>query len=111
MEQKLKIKIAEEFTDSPGARHRSDGKFSGQEFREGLLRPRFDAIEEGDKLLIDFDGVYGYPPSFLEEAFGGLVREIGNSDLVERKLAFKSDEEPSVISEVLKYIRKALQRK
>lgn len=106
-----KIKIAEEFTDTPGARHKSDGEFSGEEFREKLLRPKFYALKEDDKLLIDFDGVYGYPPSFLEEAFGGLVREVGSSDNVENKLILKAEEEPNVVNEVIKYIRNALQKK
>jgi hypothetical protein len=106
-----RIKIAEEFTDSPGARYKADGGFSGQEFREKLLKPRFDALKPKEFLEIDFDGCYGYPPSFLEEAFGGLVREIGDSKVVENKLKFKADEEPAVITKVKKYIQDALSKK
>lgn len=67
----MKIDIAEQFTDTPGGRYRTDGKFSGQEFREDLLLPAFGS---GASVTVNLEGVMGLPPSFLEEAFGGLVR-------------------------------------
>lgn len=102
------IKIATEFTDTPGPRYKKDGEFSGEEFRDTILLPRFKKILDTNdaKLTIDFDGGYGYPSSFLEEAFGGLAREY-SSDTVLSKLEFISNEEPSLISEVKGYIRKA----
>jgi hypothetical protein len=102
------IKIAEEFTDSPGARYETDGEFSGQEFREKLLKPRFDALEPGEILEIDFDGTFGYPPSFLEEAFGGLIREVEDPKKVEERLKFKADERPDIIIKVKKFIQNAI---
>ena len=63
-------------------------------------------MKGNEKLLIDFDGSYGYPTSFLEEAFGGLAR-IYNAKNVLEKLDFKSDEEPSLIEEVKRYITNA----
>jgi len=104
---KNKIKISESFSETLGGRYRTDGPFSGEEFREGILYPAFQSLKEGKKLLIDFDGTYGYPTSFLEEAFGGLVRIIGSSIEVLDKLEFKSDEEPSLIKEVIGYIKNA----
>ena len=65
------IRIAVDFSDTPGGRHYSDGPFTGEEFREKCIEPIFRALKKGEKLLIDFDGAYGYPTSFLEEAFGG----------------------------------------
>jgi len=103
------IKIASVFADTPGARHKTDGPFSGQDFRERILRPRFDALKPGEKLLIDFDGAFGYPTSFLEEAFGGLARELGNVQDVLTKLEFKSDDEPHLIKEVKGLIENAIQ--
>jgi hypothetical protein len=32
-------------------------------------------LRSGHKAIIDLDGASGYPPSFLDEAFGGLIRE------------------------------------
>jgi STAS-like domain of unknown function (DUF4325) len=67
--------VAEEFTPDIGGRLYSDGDFSGEEFRETVLAKLVErAVEEGRELHINFDGVTGMPPSFLEEAFGGLFR-------------------------------------
>ena len=67
--------IAEDFSKTPGGRFRKHGPYSGEAFREdvlcGLLQ---NAIEAEDKLIIVLDGTAGYGSSFLEEAFGGLVR-------------------------------------
>lgn len=66
------ISIARDFTPYPGGRYRKNGTGSGQEFRETFLVPLF----KNDTIAtIELGGVSGYPPSFLEEAFGGLVRE------------------------------------
>jgi len=66
------ISVANDFTPFPGGRYRKHGKGSGQEFREDILLP---ILKVGDSVKIELDGASGYPPSFLEEAFGGLVRE------------------------------------
>lgn len=66
------IKVAEQFTRTPGGRYRVDGPFSGEEFREQVLIP---ALSEGSGVIVDFDGVLGLSASFLEEAFGGLIRK------------------------------------
>jgi hypothetical protein len=61
---------------APGGRYVSDGLFSGEWFREEVLRPAVShAIESGEKVRVDLDGAPGYGSSFLEEAFGGLVRK------------------------------------
>ena len=70
-----KIKICDDFSDAPGGRYINEGEFSGEEFREQLLLPNLiKAEKDNEKLEIDFDGCYGFSTSFLEEAFGGLVR-------------------------------------
>lgn len=70
------IKIAESFSRYPGGRYREDGDFSGEEFRETVLVPALkDARAARHRVLVELDGAAGYPSSFLEEAFGGLVRE------------------------------------
>lgn len=100
----ITINIANDFTDTPGPRYKNDGEYSGEEFREKLLEPKFlEAKNNNKKLKIDFDGGYGYLISFLEEAFGGLARIYG-SDLVLQILEFKSDEEEALIEKVKSYI-------
>lgn len=101
---KNRIKITEIFSKTLGARHMIDGPHSGEEFRKTHLEPKFKSLGKGEKLLIDFDGTYGYPPSFLDEAFGGLARIFGSKEVLD-KLEFKSDEEPSLIDEVIGYIK------
>lgn len=98
------IKIADEFSKTPGARYRSDGKYSGEEFREKFLEPFFEEDQE-NLITIDLDGTYGYATSFLEETFGGLARKYG-SEVCLKKINFISNEEPSLIDEILGYIKK-----
>jgi hypothetical protein len=65
------ISIARDFSKYPGGRYRADGPFSGEEFRERLLKKALDQSETVEVIL---DDTAGYGSSFLEEAFGGLVR-------------------------------------
>lgn len=103
----MTIRICSDFSDTPGARHKSEGDFSGEEFRESLLIPRFlSAIDNNEKLEIDLDGGYGYPTSFLEEAFGGLARIYGSKKVL-NTLSFISQDEPSLVGEIEEYIRSA----
>lgn len=103
----MKINICKDFSDTPGARYRTEGDFSGEEFRERFLIPSFEELKNTDeKIEINFDGGYGYPTSFLEEAFGGLARKFG-SNVVLKKLRFISNDEPELIKEVETYIKTA----
>ena len=65
------ISIAKDFTQTPAGRYLTDGPYSGQKFREDVLVP---ALSAGKEIEIDLDGALGFGSSFLEEAFGGLVR-------------------------------------
>lgn len=101
----MKICISSDFSETPGARYRSEGDYSGEEFRDKLLAPQFVAARKlGEKLIIDMDGGYGYPTSFLEEAFGGLARKYGAKEVFE-VLEFISNDEPSLIDEIKGYIQ------
>ena len=71
----LVLNMAKEFTPMPMGIDRDDGPKSGEAFREDLLKPRLaEAIRDGKKLEVDFEGMLGLSSSFLEEVFGGLVR-------------------------------------
>ena len=67
-----KISIASSFSETPAGRYFTDGPYSGQRFRTEILYP---ALIENEKVEIDLDGTLGYGSSFLEEVFGGLIRE------------------------------------
>jgi hypothetical protein len=95
-----------DFTTSPGGRYEKEGNFSGEEFRTKFLEPHFSSGLE-EKIDIYLDGTEGYPSSFLEEAFGGLVRKIGNKEAVKNKLNFITNDSILKI-EIQNYIEKAL---
>ena len=107
----ITYKIAVEFTKTPGPRYIKEGEFSGELFRDQYFIKVFDtAVENGEQILVDLDGGYGYFVSFLEEAFGGLAR-IRGVEIVQRTLIFKSEEEPSLIDEIKSYIKNAKNKK
>lgn len=65
------FRIAEDFSNLVGPRYSANGPFSGEALREILAK----CLKEDNRdLIIIFDGVNGYGSSFLEEGFGGLVR-------------------------------------
>ena len=100
-----RIKISEDFSKIPGARYRKDGEYSGQQFYEDILEPKYESLnqEKGEKLEIDLDGTEGYATSFLDEAFGGLAREYGKEKVI-KSLVFISYEEPYLIDEIKSYM-------
>ncbi|ASR89174.1 STAS-like domain-containing protein [Alcaligenes faecalis] len=65
------INIAKDFSPFAAGRYRSDGPWSGERFREEILLP---ALKQGGGVSVVLDGTLGLGSSFLEEAFGGLVR-------------------------------------
>lgn len=95
-----KISIAREFSRYPAGRVRSDGPFSGEAFRDGWLIP---ILKSDDRAVIDLDGVRGYGSSFLEEAFGGLVREGFRVDQILSAFEFHSSDQ-SIVDEIKDYI-------
>ncbi|MDD9883169.1 MAG: STAS-like domain-containing protein [Gammaproteobacteria bacterium] len=70
----ITISIARNFSKYPAGRYRTDGKASGEAFRDDHLVP---ALRKGDIVSVVFDDVAGCGSSFLDEAFGGLVRSAG----------------------------------
>jgi len=50
------------------------GPFSGEEFREKHLSNWLNTLDDQEKAIIDFEGTRMYSPSFLEESFGGVIR-------------------------------------
>lgn len=98
------IRLASDFNPFPFGRYPSHGDWNGQRFRDEWLIP---ALKSGDVLEVDLDGARGLSPSFLEEAFGGLVRSgFAAKDLLAR-LHIKSDRDPSFIDTINGYIREA----
>ena len=95
------INIARDFGRYPAGRYLADGPYSGQAFREKLLVP---ALRGNDKIVdIELDGARGLASSFLEEAFGGLVREGFDPKTLLARLNLHSID-TSIIEEIRDYI-------
>ncbi len=100
----MKTIYIKDFSKFPGPRFSELGDFSGEDFRDNHLIP---ALEKDD-VEVNLDGVFGYGSSFLEEAFGGLVRKKVDT---RRVLNLKENlvcNDKSIISEVKFYIDEAL---
>ena len=69
----VKVNVAKQFTKLPGLRYKRLGRYSGEEFRQRFL---LEPLQQGKTVIVELDGVRGYGSSFLEEAFGGTVREL-----------------------------------
>ncbi|MCY4674796.1 MAG: STAS-like domain-containing protein [Bacteroidetes bacterium] len=93
------------FTLTPGPRLREDGAYSGEEFRERHLLPKYrEAVKKGVALHVVLEGTKGYASSFLEEAFGGLVRKGCKKKEVSKYLKVHSSDRPWYEPEVYSYI-------
>lgn len=101
--------FVKEFAEFPGPRYIKLGDYSGEEFRDTMLIP---AIKEYGDVSVVLDGAYSYGSSFLEEAFGGIVR-LG---IPKRQVLFVRDnlvskDDDSLITEIQSYIDDALKAK
>ena len=65
------INVVRDFNKRPYGRYPDDGDGCGQYFREKVLAP---ALRTHDKVHVVLDGYNRYGRSFLDEAFGGLIR-------------------------------------
>lgn len=98
------INVAKDFTRFPSGRFKRNGSTSGEAFREDFVKPK---LQEGETLTIELDGTIGYGSSFLEEAFGGLVRSLKLSPVeLKKKVQFVS-EDPALLEEIASYIEDA----
>jgi hypothetical protein len=102
MDQTVTINIAKDFSKWPAGRFDEDGPFPGEKFRDEFLLP---ALSSGKSVIVELDGTRGYGSSFLEEAFGGLVR-LGKltREQLHSVLKFVSNDDPTLPMEIWSYI-------
>lgn len=101
----ITINIAKDYTTTPGGRYKKEGKYSGEDFRETVLLPKYiEAIKNKDKLIVELDGCYGFAPSFLDEAFGGLSRKLNNKHILDN-IEIVCNDEPELIEKIAGYIK------
>lgn len=90
MEEILILK--DRFGRYTGLRHDKISEKSGEEFYHKYLNFAFkDAMERRNVLKVDLDGVRGYSPSFIDEAFGNLVYDFELNNVI-KYLKIKSED-------------------
>ncbi|MDH4567754.1 DUF4325 domain-containing protein [Pseudomonas sp. BN414] len=101
------INVSKEFARMPCVRSRKDGPQSGEEFRDDILIP---ALRNNERVIVDLNGVIALGSSFLDEAFGGLVREgVYTAQELHRKLTINFSLQ-SYVNEAWGYIDGARRR-
>ena len=90
--EKIVINIADDFSDFPVGRDRRTNKYSGDRFRDDLLLPH---LRDNKIVEVDFCNMFACPPSFMDEAFGGLIREHKEDqdflNIIKERLTFKEN--------------------
>ncbi|ATP18283.1 MULTISPECIES: STAS-like domain-containing protein [Sphingobium] len=95
--RELHISVAKDYTRHPGPRYERQGEFSGERFRKVLV----DRLKTADRIVVDLDGTSGFGSSFLDEAFGGLIRYEGMTrDQVRSRVIVKSAMDETYAAEV-----------
>jgi hypothetical protein len=107
------IDLAKDFSEFPfGRTSPDDGEFTGQAFRDKILKPILDKLQANDKITVNLDGVIvGIGSSFLSESFGGLVKK---GYITKEKLLDVLDikcEDDVYRDEINKYINEAILEK
>lgn len=97
--------IAKDFSPHPGPRLKIQGPHSGETLRGRLAKL---LRTKPGRLVIVLDGTSGYGSSFLDEAFGGLVRaeKFQPSQVLDR-IKLVSTLDPTYVDEIIDSIRRA----
>ncbi len=107
--ESITFKIAKDFFPTPGPRYIHEGPYSGELLRQTKFFTLFhDAIRDNKKIIVDLDGTPGYGTSFLEEIFGGLIREhkLDYAQIISH-LDIISEEEPYLKDDIYHYLSEA----
>jgi len=102
-EEPLILKV-NDWTSAPGGRYRKHGPFSGEEYRDDFLIP---ALLSGRRLIIDLDGTFGFPTSWLWEVFGNLSYVY--KEMFPGHVEIKSEECPSFKTQIEECLRPEVQ--
>ena len=97
---KRTINIVRDFSPTPFGRYTREVQpgeedTTGEHFRLEILAP---AMHQYEKVHVDLSGYNRYGPSFLDEAFAGLISSGEfQPDEVRKKLTYSHDMLPSII--------------
>jgi hypothetical protein len=99
--------IAREFSPNPGPRWKRQGANSGEALRPKLLHV---LQSRHGRIKVLLDGTKGMGSSFLDEAFGGLIRYHGQTrDELRKRFNFISEIDPSYICTIYDSLDRAQQ--
>jgi len=106
VQNKMKLVLRDDYSATPGPRYEVEGDDSGEVFRIKCLYPKVrEAISSNSLLVVDLDGTAGYGTSFLEEAFGGLIRNDGVTyEQLKNHLSIVSAEEEYLVDDIESYL-------
>ncbi|MFF7063580.1 STAS-like domain-containing protein [Pseudomonas sp. NPDC008258] len=92
------------YTDTPIGRNSLDGPKNGADYRDNVIVP---ALSDYQTIKLDFSETIGTTPSFLEEIFGGIIRDriLSPTELKRRVIVISKYE--SVKRNIIKYIDEA----
>lgn len=99
MKEDTVIRVVD-FARIPGARHRTDGDNSAQQFFEENVKQTADNVfleSKKDELTIDLDYTVGYSSSFISELARLFSLSYKKAPRIKNRLHIKSDEDPGLI--------------
>ncbi|OZY39372.1 hypothetical protein CJF43_23410 [Pseudomonas fragi] len=103
----MKTIFVTSFSEFPGPRYIDLGPFSGELFRKEILLPEIKA--NNGEITVVLDGAFGYGSSFLDEAFGGLIRDGVSKEIVLNICEnLISEDDPSLKLEVTQWVKEAI---
>lgn len=97
------VDMGKDFSRYPAGRTDKDGRFNGTAFRNMHLIPFIGA---GKKVIVLLDTGFSYGSSFLEEAFGGLIRA-GVDKAVFASLVDLDTKDTALLEEIRRYVNAA----
>lgn len=97
------VDVGTDFTRFPAGRTLSDGPWCGEAFRTKYLVP---GLDKNEHIIVKLDSALGYGSSFLEEAFGGLIRAGYAKDQVLQLVELDTSDE-TLRAEITGYIKAA----
>lgn len=103
MKADITIIVARDYATHPIGREAHLWPFSGERFRTQFLE---QPLGDGQVVCVDLRGTRGLAPSFLEEAFGGLIDAGFTEEFLRKNLQIKADDQARV-DQVWGYVRTA----
>jgi hypothetical protein len=99
------IVVARDFSPTPLGRYRTQGRYSGEAFREDHL---IKALARSPTVRVVLDGAEGLSTGFLDEAFAGLVRSGAvTPEEFWARVEIVSDQDVYLVEEIRAFVSKA----